>query len=76
MLIPIDTAVINNDEDEDQELENLIAETRILSNRLNQLRYKMRSTAREKLEYEAISKQVIKLTKQINEIQRKSNKKK
>ena len=67
MLIPIDTIVIDNEEI-DERLELIMEESYVLSNRLNQLRAKIRKTDRDKLEIEAISKQIDRLRKELDEL--------
>ena len=74
-LIPIDTTILKEKSIEDQQkIQRIMDETYVLSNRLNQLRYKIRQTDREKLEIETIGKEIERLTKELNEIeQSKSN---
>ena len=74
-LIPIDTTILKEKSIEDQQkIQRIMDETYVLSNRLNQLRYKMRQTDREKLEIETIGKEIERLTKELNEIEQgKSN---
>ncbi len=74
MHIPIDTTVINDEEDELKRL--LIEQSQALSARLNQLRYKIRTSDREKLEIESISRQVEKITQELDALEQKHNKKK
>ena len=69
-LIPIDTTILKEKSIEDQQkIQRIMDETYVLSNRLNQLRYKMRQTDREKLEIETIGKEIERLTKELNEIE-------
>lgn len=72
MLIPIDTTTI--DDAQEEELQFILNQSYILSNRLNQLRCKIRQTDRDKLEIEAISKQIAKLTQEFEELKQSKKK--
>ena len=73
MLIPIDTTTVNDVQEE--ELQLILNQSYILSNRLNQLRCKIRQTDRDKLEIEAISKQIAKLNQEFEALKEQSKKK-
>lgn len=69
-FIPIDTTVLEERSfEEQQKIQYLLNESYVLSNRLNQLRYKIRQTDRDKREIDAISKQIEKLTQELNELE-------
>ncbi len=67
--IPIDTTVINDEYEAKKQL--IIEETYLLSNRLTQLRRKLRQTDREMLEIKAIETQLDKLNKELDSLKKK-----
>ena len=71
--LPIDTTTVNDVQEE--ELQFILNQSYILSNRLNQLRCKIRQTDRDKLEIEAISKQIAKLNQEFEALKAQSKKK-
>jgi hypothetical protein len=70
--LPIDTTTVNDVQEE--ELQFILNQSYILSNRLNQLRCKIRQTDRDKLEIEAISKQIAKLNQEFEELKQSKKK--
>ena len=74
MLVPIDITTVDDSFEERKQL--LIEQSKLLSNRLNQLRFKIRQTDRTKLEMKAIEKQIDKLSQEINELVNRSDKNK
>lgn len=74
MLVPIDITTVDDSFEERKQL--LIEQSKLLSNRLNQLRFKIRQTDRTKLEMKAIEKQIDKLSQEINELVNGSDKNK
>ena len=76
MLIPIDTTVIDDEDPFEERKQFLIEQSQLLSNRLNQLRFKIRQTDRTKLEMKAIERQIERLTQEINELVNRSDKNK
>ena len=77
MPIPIDITTINEKQEIEKRKDFLIKETLVLSSKLNQIRYDIRhskDSARFKLEEQAVTKQINKIKKELEELE--NNKKK
>lgn len=72
--LPIDVTTVDDSFEERKQF--LIEQSQLLSNRLNQLRFKIRQTDRTKLEMKAIERQIDRLTQEINELMNESDKNK
>ena len=75
MLTPINTTEINEECTEEKLKQLIMEESLVLSNRLNQLRYKIRTTERDKLEIKAISKQIEILKEELERLEDSDKKK-